>query len=88
MSNPKSNVAPSPIGKHGNDYTNAANDSLHAWRCSYCKKDYLVIMKSGSVSNAQIHLRGSHSVDCDSVKSSSKRSIKEEEGEVLESIPF
>ena len=45
-------------------------------------------MKSGSVSNARIHLRGSHSVDHGSVKSFSKRLIREEEGEVLESIPF
>ena len=35
-------------------------DRLHSWRCSYCIKTYLVVMRQKSISNAQRHLRVVH----------------------------
>ena len=56
-------VLPSKIWEHGHDYISVTNPELHAWRCNYCVKDYLVIFKSDSTTNTWKHLRRVHGVE-------------------------
>ena len=71
------NVEQSAIWEHGTDYLCAEDGSVHAWRCKYCFKDVLVVMKQESTSNARRHLRQSHKLLLDS----KKRSREDFEGE-------
>src|ERR1700744_3970957 len=74
------NVAQSLVWEHGSEFVRTTNSEDHAWRCSHCKRDYLVI-GSDSTSNARKHLKRVHGIVCDSV-TGPKRARDEDEGEV------
>ena len=47
-------------------------EDIHAWRCSYCFKNYVVVMKQDITSNARRHLRITYSMNLDSTKKRSR----------------
>ena len=75
----------SQIWDHGSDYECVLNLDLYGWRCHYCFKNYLVVMKKGVdvTTNGYRHLRNAHSMNLESVRSRKRKreEYKEEEDE-------
>ena len=79
--NKRRGVDESAIWDHSTDYVAADNDKLHAWRCLYCHKTHLNIMKHEATSNALRHLRVTHGIGLGSTQ---KRKRVEEDSDVEE----
>jgi hypothetical protein len=80
----------SEIWNHGTDYECVDDAALHGWRCHYCFKNYVVVMKQGAdvTTNAHRHLRNAHSMNLDSVRSRKrKREDIEEEDKAIVTGP-
>ena len=75
----------SQIWDHGSDYEYVPNSDLHGWRCHYCFKNYLVVMKKGSdvTTNGHRHLRNTHSLYLDNVRSWKRKREEEDEEDEL-----
>jgi hypothetical protein len=73
----------SQIWEHGTDYECVDNADLHGWRCLYCFKGYLVVMKQGSdvTTNARRHLRNVHSMNLDNARTRKRGRDEYEEDE-------
>ena len=71
----------SQIWQHGTDYECVDNTNIHAWRCLYCFKDHLAVMKSGLevTTNARRHLRDAHSMNLDNARV--RKRVREEDEE-------
>ena len=71
QANKRRGLEQSKIWDHGTDYECVEDTNLHAWRCLYCLKNYLVVMKQGQdvTSNAWRHLRVTHSINLDNALS-------------------
>ena len=63
-------VEQSLIWDHGTDYLCVDDSNVHAWRCKYCYKDLLVVMKQESTTNVRRHLRQKHKLGFESKKRS------------------
>ena len=79
--NKRRGVDESAIWDHGTDYVAADNDKLHAWRCLYCHKTHLNIMKHEATSNALRHLRVTHGIGSGSTRK--RKRVEEDSGLVL-----
>jgi hypothetical protein len=73
-------VEQSRIWEHGTDYSCLEEEDIHAWRCLYCFKNYLVVMKQDVTSNARRHLRIAHGISIDNA-GTRKRSREEYEAD-------
>ena len=71
----------SQIWQHGTDYEYVDDTSIHGWRCLYCFKDHLAVMKPGIevTTNARRHLRIVHSMNLDNARV--RKRVREEDEE-------
>ena len=78
----------SSIWDCGSDYECVSNSDLHAWRCHYCFKDYLVVIRKDQevTTNAHRHLRNAHSMSLKNTRSRKRKREEEEEEEKDESV--
>ena len=77
-------VEQSQIWQHGTDYEDMEDTSIHAWRCLYCFKNYLAVMKPGVevTTNARRHLRLVHSMNLDNARVRKRGREEDEDDEV------
>ena len=74
----------SQIWQHGTDYERVDNSDIHGWRCLYCFKDYLAVIKVGLevTTNARRHLRDVHSMNLDNARVRKRVREENEEDEI------
>ena len=83
----RKNVEQSAVWEHGTDYLCVEDSDVHAWRCKYCFKDVLVVMKQEATTNALRHLRRAHKLLLDS-KKRSREEFEEEEVVSIQNSPL
>lgn len=81
--NKRRGVDESAIWDHGTDYVAVDNHKLHAWRCLYCFKTHLNVLKYDTTSNPLRHLRVTHAIDSASTRKR-KRMIEDSDDEEQE----
>ena len=74
----------SQIWEHGIDYESVEDSDVYGWRCHYCFRDYLAVMKIGEevTTNARRHLRNIHSMNLNNARVR-KRVRKEDENDEM-----
>ena len=82
--NKRRGIDESAIWDHGTDYVAVDNDKLHAWRCLYCFKTHLNVLKHDATSNPLRHLRVTHGIGSTSTRKRKRVTDDSNEQEVEE----